>query len=122
MGDRSSGWSPKPRPSQTTRPSPRCDNDTASEGPASSRLDRRATEALSETINSKLRPLQSIKKHVNQPYLNLFALKHNLTPIERSAKRGGQSPYALLGVRLEGDEDGFLGVLLSAARREGLLK
>lgn len=80
------------------------------------------SSSLAETINSKLRPLQAIKKQVSQPYLNLFALHHNLTPFERSDKRGCRSPYELLGVRLEGDEAGFLGVLLSAARREGLLK
>lgn len=80
------------------------------------------SSSLAENINSKLRPLQAIKKYVNQPYLNLFALQHNLTPIERSPKRAGRTPYEILGVHLEGDEKGFIGVLLAAARREGMLE
>jgi len=80
----------------------------------------RASSAV-ETINSKLRPLQAVKKHVSQPLLNLFALKHDLTPFERSEKRKGRSPFGILGVKLEGDDDGWLGVLMARARKEGLL-
>jgi transposase-like protein len=80
------------------------------------------SSSLAETINSILRPLQAIKKHVNQPFLDLFALQHNTTPFERSDTRAGMSPFQMLGVHLEGDEDGFVGVILAAARREGLLK
>ena len=69
--------------------------------------ERRASNAeTDETVNRKVQA----------------AFQHNLTPIERSDKRAGKSPYEILGVRLEGDEDGFVGVLLAAARREGLLK
>ena len=75
-----------------------------------------------ECINSILRKLEVILNQVNQPLLNLAALEHNLTPFERSKKRGGRSPFEILGVRIEGDEDGFLGVLLSRAQREGMLK
>jgi hypothetical protein len=75
-----------------------------------------------ECINSKLRKYEVILSHVNQPMLNLIALEHNLTPFERSEKRAGLSPYEMLGVRIEGDEGGFLGVLLSRAERDGLLK
>ncbi len=89
-------------------------------------LDRLAylerSSSLAECINSKLRPLQAIKKFVNQSFLNLFALRHSLTPIERSEKRAGKSPYEMLGLRLEGDEEGFVGVILAAARREGWLE
>jgi hypothetical protein len=53
--------------------------------------------------------------------LNLIALKHNLMAFGRSAERQWQSLYRIPGVRLEGDEDGWLGVLMAAARREGLL-
>ena len=80
------------------------------------------SSSMVECINSKLRKLEVILNHVNQPFLNLIALEHNLTPFERSEKRAGRSPYEMLGVPIEGDEDGFLGVLLSRARREGMLK
>jgi len=75
-----------------------------------------------ECINSITRKLENILSHVNQPLLNLVAVEFNLTPFERSEKRAGRSPYGILGVHIEGDDDGFLGVLLSRARREGILK
>jgi hypothetical protein len=80
----------------------------------------RASSAI-ESLNAKFRVVQAVKKQVNQPFLNLFALCHNLTPFERSRKRRGRSPFEILGVRLEGDEGGWLGVLMTRARREGLL-
>jgi hypothetical protein len=75
-----------------------------------------------ECINSILHKLEVILNQVNQPLLNLASLEHNLTPLERSEKRKGRSPYEILGVRIEGDEKGFLGVLLPKAQREGILK
>jgi transposase-like protein len=75
-----------------------------------------------ECINSITRKLEVILNQVNQPLLHLTALEHNLTPFERSEKRKGRSPYEMLGVCIEGDENGFLGVLLPRAQREGMLK
>jgi hypothetical protein len=80
----------------------------------------RASSAI-ESLNAKFRVVQAVKKQVNQPFLNLFALCHNLTPFERSRKRRGRSPFDILGIRLEGDDGGWLGVLMARARREGLL-
>jgi len=80
----------------------------------------RASSAV-ENINSKLRPVQAIKKTVNQSFLNLFALKHNLTPFERSEKRKGRSPFQILGIKLDGDDQGWLGVLMARAKKEGLV-
>jgi len=99
-----------------------CDSFHLVEAQLKDRLDNleRASSAV-ENINSKLRPVQAIKKTVNQAFLNLFALKHNLTPFERSAKRKGKSPYEILGIKLEGDEQGWLGVLMARAKNDGLI-
>lgn len=79
------------------------------------------SSSLEEMINGKLRPVQAIKKRVNQAFLCLWALKQNLSRYEQG-KRAGRTPYEILGVRLEGDHDGWLGVLLAEARKEGLLR
>lgn len=99
-----------------------CDSFHLVEAQLRDRLDNleRASSAV-ENINSKLRPVQAIKKTVNQAFLNLFALKHNLTPFERSDKRKGRSPFEILGITLEGDDQGWLGVLMARAKKEGLV-
>ena len=52
--------------------------------------------SLVESVNSKLRTVQYIKKQVSQEYLWLLALKHNLEPFAHG-KRQGHSPFELLG-------------------------
>ena len=55
--------------------------------------------SLVESVNSKLRTVQYIKKQVSQEYLWLLALKHNLEPFAHG-KRQGHSPFELLGIDL----------------------
>lgn len=99
-----------------------CENFAQVEAGLIDRLDNleRASSAI-ESLNAKFRVVQAVKKQVNQPFLNLFALCHNLTPFERSRKRRGRSPFEILGVRVEGDDGGWLGPLMVRARFEGLL-
>lgn len=107
---------------QRARALTQCENFAQVEAGLIDRLDNleRASSAI-ESLNAKFRVVQAVKKQVNQPFLNLFALCHNLTPFERSRKRRGRSPFELLGVRVEGDDGGWLGALMARARREGLL-
>ena len=55
--------------------------------------------SLVESVNSKLRTVQYIKKQVSQEYLWLLALKHNIEPFAHG-KRQGHSPFELLGIDL----------------------
>jgi hypothetical protein len=55
--------------------------------------------SLVESVNSKLRTVQYIKKNVTQEYLWLLALKHNIEPFPHG-KRKGLSPFELLGIDL----------------------
>ena len=60
-------------------------------------VDRKRRENPMDCFNSKLRAVQYIKKHVNQEYLWLLALKHNIEPFAHG-KRKGYSPFELLGI------------------------
>jgi hypothetical protein len=60
----------------------------------------RRTSSLSEAVNSPLRTLQQIHRNLSQPLLDLFALRWNMTPFGRGARRQGTSPYQRLGVDL----------------------
>ena len=53
--------------------------------------------SLVESVNSKLRTVQYVKKQVSQEYLWLLALKHNIEPFAHG-KRQGHSPFELLGI------------------------
>jgi len=53
--------------------------------------------SLVESLNSKLRKVQHVKKQVSQEYLWLLALKHNMQPFAHG-KRQGHSPFELLGI------------------------
>jgi len=63
----------------------------------------RRSSSLVETINSPLRTLQQIHKNLSQPLLDLYALRHNMTPFGNGRRRRGQSPYQRLGVNLGTD-------------------
>lgn len=71
----------------------------------------RRTSSLVETINSPLRTLQQIHRKLSQPLLDLYALRHNMTPFANGCRRRGLSPYQRLGVDL--DADNWLEVLRS---------
>jgi len=60
----------------------------------------RRTSCPSETINSPLRTLQQIHRHLAQPLLDLYALRQNMKPFGRGTRRQGKSPYKRLGVDL----------------------
>lgn len=64
----------------------------------------RRTSSLSEAVNSPLRTLQQIHRTLRQPLLDLFALRWNMTPFGRGARRQGKSPYQRLGVDLGTDD------------------
>lgn len=55
--------------------------------------------SLVESLNSKLRKVQHVKKQVSQEYLWLLALKHNMEPFAHG-KRQGHSPFEMLGIDL----------------------
>ena len=57
------------------------------------------TTSLVESLNSKLRTVQYVKKQVSQEYLWLLALKHNMEAFKHG-KRQNHSPFSLLGVDL----------------------
>jgi len=63
----------------------------------------RRSSSLVETINSPVRTLQQIHKNLSQPLLDLYALRHNMTPFGNGRRRRGQSPYQRLGVDLGTD-------------------
>lgn len=58
------------------------------------------SSASVENVNTRLRLYEQVKKHVDQGFLSLAAVHHNLTPFKDGAKREGKSPAELLGVRL----------------------
>ncbi len=64
----------------------------------------RRTSSLVETINSPLRTLQQIHRNLSQSLLDLYALRHNLTPFGNGCQRRGVSPYQRLGVDLGTDD------------------
>lgn len=53
--------------------------------------------SLVESLNSKLRTVQYVKKQVSQEYLWLLALKHNMEAFKHG-KRQDHSPFSLLGI------------------------
>jgi len=55
--------------------------------------------SLVESLNSKLRTVQYVKKQVSQEFLWLLALKHNMEAFKHG-KRQGHSPFSLLGIDL----------------------
>ena len=63
----------------------------------------RRSSSLVETVNSPLRTLQQIHRNLSQPLLDLYALRHNMTPFANGCRRRGQSPYQWLGVDLGTD-------------------
>ena len=63
----------------------------------------RRASSLVETVNSPLRTLQQIHRNLSQPLLDLYALRHNMTPFANGCRRRGQSPYQRLGVDLGTD-------------------
>jgi hypothetical protein len=64
----------------------------------------RRTSSLVETINSPLRTLQQIHRNLSQSLLDLYALRHNMTPFGNGCRRRGISPYQRLGVDLGTDD------------------
>lgn len=58
------------------------------------------SSASVENVNTRLRLYEQVKKHVDQCFLNLAAVYHNLAPFKDGAKREGKSPAELLGVKL----------------------
>ena len=64
----------------------------------------RRTSSLVETINSPLRTLQQIHRNLSQPLLDLYALRHNMTPFGNGCRRRGTAPYQRLGVDLGTDD------------------
>jgi len=63
----------------------------------------RRSSSLVETVNSPVRTLQQIHRNLSQPLLDLYALRHNMTPFGNGRRRRGQSPYQRLGVDLGTD-------------------
>lgn len=63
----------------------------------------RRTSSLVETVNSPLRTLQQIHRNPSQRLLDLYAIRHDMTPFARGCKRQGISPFQQLGVDLGTD-------------------
>jgi len=53
-----------------------------------------------ENVNGRLRLYEHAKKHLDQMFLSLAALYHNMTPFKDGAKRQGKSPAELLKLSL----------------------
>lgn len=77
------------------------------------------SSSIVESINSRLRVLQMVKKKVSRESLSLMAVAYNLTPRAHKNKRGNQSPYKILGVSFADDKKPWYQILLEFAKKNG---
>ena len=72
------------------------------------------SSSMVESLNSRLRVLQTTHRNVTDEMLALKALAWNLSPRRHAGKRGHASPYQMLGVNLGPVEQPWYDVLLQA--------
>jgi hypothetical protein len=77
----------------------------------------RRSSSMVESLNSRLRVLQTSHRNVSDGMLALHALAWNLSPRRHASRRHHQSPYTMLGVSVAADKLPWYDVLL---REEGL--
>jgi len=82
------------------------------------RVPKRSSSGV-ESLNSKLRVLQMVHRHVSDEMLALVAMAWNLTPRRTPGWRQGQSPYGMLGIDIgQGDKPWYDVVLDAQARSQ----
>ena len=77
------------------------------------RFPKRSSSGV-ESLNSKLRVLQTVHRNVSDQMLGLVALAWNLTPRKHPGRRRGESPYGMLGVDVGQAGKPWYDVLLDA--------
>ena len=76
------------------------------------------SSSMVESLNSRLRVMQTTHRQVTDEMLALRALAWNLTPRRHANRRGHRSPYEMLGVDIGQGHRPWYEVLLEEERRK----